>query len=117
MMEAFLGTSLAVFIGVTVILMGGAAYMTGQAVANTWRPIWQVFSYCLLLGFGSRFLIYALFGGKLLSATGLLADIVVLTLIGLVAYRITHVSKMVAQYPWLYQRTGLWSYRQKASSG
>jgi hypothetical protein len=116
-MNSFLGTSTSVFVGVTVLLMGAAAFMTGQAVANTWRPVWQVLSYCFLLALGSRFLIYALFQGRLLSATGLLADIVVLVLIGLIAYRATRVSKMVAQYPWLYERRGLWSYRKKQSFG
>jgi branched-chain amino acid transport system ATP-binding protein len=32
--------------------------------------------------------------------------------IALLAYRITQAQKMVAQYPWLYQRTGLLSWRE-----
>lgn len=115
-MESFLGTSLEVYIGVSVVVMGAAAYMTGQAVANTWRPLWQVFLYSLLLGLGSRFLIYALFAGRLLSLTGFVADVLVLTIIGLLAYRVTHVAKMVRQYPWLYERVGLWRYRVRKSA-
>jgi hypothetical protein len=116
-MEALLGTTVEVFIGVTIVLMGGAAFMTGQAIAGTWRPLWQVFAYSFLLALGSRFLIFALFQGQLLSATGFLADVVILTAIGLIAYRLTHVSKMLAQYPWLYQRQGLWSFREKTPFG
>src|SRR5512145_3415732 len=44
--EDLLGNSLSVFIGVTVIIFGFASFMTGQALAGTWRPIWQVFPYC-----------------------------------------------------------------------
>lgn len=113
-MENFLGTSIGIFIGISGLLMGGAAYMTGQAVANIWGPFWQVLVYCFLLGLGSRFLIYALFEGKLLSLTGLIADVVVLTMIGSFAYRVTAVAKMVSQYPWLYERVGLFGYREKA---
>ncbi|ROR32852.1 DUF6867 family protein [Inmirania thermothiophila] len=116
-MEALLGARLGVFIGVTVILMGGAAWMTGRAVANTWRPAWQVVAYCILEAAGSRFLIYALFEGRLLSATGFLADAAVLVAIGLVAYRYYHVRRMVEQYPWQYERAGLWAYREKRSFG
>ena len=32
-MEQLLGVSLPVFLGLTVVLFGGAAFMTGQAVA------------------------------------------------------------------------------------
>ena len=46
------------------------------------------------------------FQGQLLSLTGVIADIVVLTAIGLLAYRLTHIHKMINQYPWLYERQG-----------
>ena len=51
----------------TVGIMGGAGYMTGQAIASTWRPFWQAIGYSLLLGVADRFLIFALFEGALLS--------------------------------------------------
>jgi hypothetical protein len=40
-MQDILGSSLPVFIGVTLILFGGAAIMTGHALAGTWRPAWH----------------------------------------------------------------------------
>ena len=116
-MQAILGTSLAVFITVTVIIMGAAAFMTGQAVARTWRPVGQVVFYGLLIGLTDRFLTWALFEGELLSATGFMIDTAVLMAISLSAYRITRVAKILAQYPWLYERAGLWSYREKRSPG
>jgi hypothetical protein len=113
MMEQLLGVSLPVFIGLTLILFGGAAFMTGQAMASKWRPIGSAFLYTALLGIGDRFLIYALFGGELLSLSGYLIHTAILTLICLAAYRITQVRKMVRQYPWLYERDGLFGWREK----
>ena len=111
------GNSLPVFIAITVVIMGGAAVMTGRAVAETWRPVGQVFFYAFLLGLVDRFLIFALFEGELLSFPGFVVDTAVLTGISLLAYRMTRVAKMVTQYPWLYERSGLMSYREKPSSG
>ncbi len=113
-MESLLGTTLAVFIGLTVGVMGFAAYMTGQGLANTWKPVWHAVVYCILLGFADRFLTFALFDGKLLSASGYLIDTGVLTIIALVAYRLTLAHKIVSQYPWLYEASGLFSWRKKS---
>lgn len=113
-MDAVLGAPLPVFIGLTVILFGGAAFMMGQAVAGTWRPVWQVVAYGALLALGDRFLVYALFGGELLSLTGYLVHAGVLIGIGLIAFRVMRTHKMVSQYPWLYERTGPFGWREKA---
>ncbi len=106
----FLDAPLSVFIGLTVFGMGFAAFMIGQVVATTWKPAWQAVAYALLLGLGDRFLTFALFQGKLLSPTGYLADTAVLVAIALIAYRINLARRMVSQYPWLYRRTGLFSW-------
>ncbi|HUL06766.1 MAG TPA: hypothetical protein VLV76_10575, partial [Candidatus Acidoferrum sp.] len=42
------------FGALTVIVFGFAAFMMGWALADTWRPAWQVFAYGLLLGVGNR---------------------------------------------------------------
>jgi hypothetical protein len=34
--------------------------------------------------------------------------------IGLLGYRTTRARQMTRQYPWLYERTGLLSWREKA---
>lgn len=115
-MEGIFGTSIQVFVILTVVIMGGAAYMTGQAVAATWRPVRQIVIYCILLGGVDRFLIASLFGGDGLSVSAFVVDATVLIGIGLVAYRITHVTKMVTQYPWLFERKGLWNYRERPES-
>lgn len=105
--------SLAVFIGVTMLFMGGCAFMAGQALATTWRPVWQVFPYALGLGLADRFLGFALFGGTLLSLPGYLTDAAVLVAVTLAAYRLTLARRMAAQYPWLYRRHGLFGWTSR----
>jgi hypothetical protein len=113
-MEALLGTSLGVFIGLTVIITGGAAIMTGRVLADGWKSPWAVVAACVSLGIANRFLIYALFGGPLLHLAGFLVNYAVITALALIAYRLTAVHKMVSQYPWRYEQVSLWSYREKA---
>jgi len=105
--------SLTVFIGMTVILFGWAAFMTGQALASTWRPMWQVFPYGILLAVGDRLMTFFLFKGILISIPAYLLSAFILTAIVLLAYRLTQVHKMVTQYPWLYERVTLFSWRAK----
>ena len=112
-METFLGTSIPVFIGMSVILAGGAAWMMGQALAQNWRPVWQLFLYALLLACADRFLIFALFEGKLLTLSGYLCDVAVLIAIAWTAFRITEARKMVTQYPWLYESAGPFGWRRR----
>jgi hypothetical protein len=109
-MEQISGVSFPVFLGLTVVLMGGAAYMTGQALGATWRPLWMMFLYCLLLGCADRFLTFALFQGALFSLAGYALDTAVITAIGFTAFRLTRARKMGTQYPWLYQRSGPFSW-------
>jgi hypothetical protein len=112
-MQSLLGTSFGVFVGLTVVIMGGAAIMTGRALADGWKPPWQVVFACFGVTLADRFLVYALFGGELLSLSGFVIDFIVITVMALVAHRLTVVHKMVAQYPWRYQRESLWTYREK----
>jgi hypothetical protein len=117
MMQAMLGTSFGVFIGITGVLTGFCAFMTGQAVANTWKPYWQVVVYCALLGAVARFLIYGLFAGALWSLPGYLIGTALLILIGSFAFLSARARKMVLQYPWLYRRTGLFAWAPRHRTG
>ena len=116
MIQSLLGTSLGVFVGLTVIIIGGTAIMTGRALADGWKPPWQVVAACFGLALADRFLVYALFGGELLSLSGFIIDFVVITALALIAHRLTLVHKMVAQYPWRYERESLWTYREKSGA-
>jgi branched-chain amino acid transport system ATP-binding protein len=111
--NALLGSSPLVFLLFTIVMVGWAAFMTGNAVAATWRPMVQTVPYGILMGLADRFFVFALFGGELLSVTGFLIDTVILIGISLLAYRMTLARKMVGQYPWLYERTGLLGWREK----
>ena len=104
--------NIVVTIGVTVILLGFAAMMTGQALAATWRPYWHAIPYSILLAGGDRFLIWGLFGGNGTSVSGYLIDWVYLLVVATASYRATLARQMVKQYPWLYQRTGVFSWRE-----
>jgi branched-chain amino acid transport system ATP-binding protein len=112
-MEDILGTSWPIFVGLTVVLFGGAAFMLGQAVAGTWRPGWQILPYGLMLGIANQFLTFALFQGPFGALVPYLVDTAILTALAALSYRLTKVHKMVTQYPWLYERTGLFSWRAK----
>lgn len=112
-METLLGTSLAVFIGFTLIFTGGAAILTGKAIADGWRPAAQVVFACFGLGLADRFLVYALFEGELLHLPGFLIHFVVITALALFAWRVTRAHKMVAQYPWKYERVSLFAWRER----
>jgi len=115
-MVDLLGTTWPVFIGITCALLGFASFMTGQGMANTWRPMWQVIPYGLLLGGADRFLTWGLYQGELFLLSGYLIDTLVLIGISALAYRLTLTRKMVAQYPWVYERTSLFTWREKIQS-
>jgi hypothetical protein len=102
---------------VTGILGGGAAWLTGRACADTWRPLHHVVGYTALLGAGVRFFHFALFEGELLSLASYLADTLYLTAVGCLSWRIMRTTRMVSQYRWLYERTSpvTWRVRRDAA--
>jgi hypothetical protein len=106
-----------VFLGLSVVLFGGAAFMMGQALAETWRPIWQTVPYGILLALAARFMTYALFGADLLSITGLLASVAVILALAFTAFQLARARAMVAQYPWLYEPDGPFGWREKGGAG
>ena len=79
-------------------MFGFAAFMTGQALAATWRPAWQdrrPIAFCWRLV--DRFFAWALFDGTLLSLAGYAIDTLVL-LVGsrCLAYRLTRSARWYA---------------------
>jgi hypothetical protein len=112
--ELYEHESLAQILFVTAIIGGGAAWLAGRALARTWRPIWHGAGYMLLLGAGVRFVHFALFEATLLSPLSYLADTVYLMAVGLLSWRITRAGQMARQYFWLYERTGILTWRPRA---
>jgi len=105
--------SFGVFVLVTVILGGGAAALSGRAIAATWRPWGQVVAYSFILGAVVRFFHFALFGGTLLSAHFYLVDSAVCMAFGLLGFRAARAAQMVTQYRWLNVADGPLRWRRK----
>ena len=106
--------SFGIFVLVTVILGGGGAWLTGRAIASTWRPIWQVALYMFILGAVVRFFHFSLFEGTLLSLHYYLVDSAVCLLFGFAGFRAARVGQMVRQYRWLNAPAGFLRWRRKA---
>src|SRR4029077_5283797 len=87
---------------VTGVLGGGAAFLAGRAIAQTWRPFWNVLLYMAMLGAAVRFVHFALFEGTLLSPPSYIADTLYLVVMGALAWRLTRAAQMATQYYWLY---------------
>ena len=101
--------------GLVTVLMGGwAAWMTGRAMALTWKPYWQLILYLLILAAFVRFIHFALFGGTLLTLHYYLVDAVVVLLIGSLGFRYRRARQMTTQYRWLYERTGPFGWRERS---
>jgi hypothetical protein len=114
----------------TIIMFGGGGFMMGQALADTWRPWWQILPYSALMALGNNFLGFALFDGaffidslfskcaKPLSEAILeyVIDFAVILAFAGLSYRLTQVRKMPAQYPWLYERVGPFHWREKTTT-
>lgn len=88
------------FVVVTVIIGGAAAFATGRAVADTWRPAWQAAAYMLPLAAAVRFVQFSVFNAKLMSPGSYAVDLLFLLLAATLGYRITRQHQMAEQYRW-----------------
>ena len=79
--------SIWLFLLVTVIMGGAAAWASGKSIAQTWRPAWQVIPYMIVLGLAVRFIHFALFEGHLIAPQYYLVDTVILLISGLLGFR------------------------------
>jgi hypothetical protein len=105
-----------IFLIMTVVIGGGAAFLSGRALASKWRPWATAVLYMIPLGLALRFFHYALFTGDLLSLHYFITDTLVLIAGTSLGYRLTRVSQMVSQYPWLYERSSPFSWREKGAA-
>ena len=116
-------------LALTIVMFGSGGFLMGQVVADTWRPWWQILPYGALLAIANQFLGFALFGGPFIvdslvssgsqplssAVFAYLVEFAVITALALVAFRLTRVRRMTTQYPWLYERAGLFAWREKNS--
>lgn len=105
--------SFGVFLLVTVILFGGAAYLTGRAVAREWSANSTLVVYMVLLAGGCRFIHFALYRGTLVSPYYYAVDLAVLLALAFLGKRITRARQMARQYGFLYSRSGPLTWRAK----
>ncbi len=101
------------FLIFTVLLGGGAAFLAGRALASGWRPAPVLFVNMLVFTAGLRFLDYALFGSNLTSLQYYLSHGLVVMAAAFFGFRLRRVEQMTTQYPWLHERSGLLSWRDK----
>jgi hypothetical protein len=106
-------THFGVFVLVTIFLGGGAAWLSGRAIAATWQPWWYVAGYMLILGAAVRFIHFALFNGTLLSLHYYLVDTGVCFALGLLGFRVTRTAQMVTQYRWINDPVGPFMWRRR----
>ena len=105
--------SLFEFVRVTVILGGGAAWLTGRATARTWSPWWKLVLYTVLLTIALRFIHFSLFEGTFFlppenfwTAVHFAAvDFVVLMIAGALGRQLTRRQQMARQYGFLSGRS------------
>ncbi len=105
-MSFFTEGSFGVFLLLTVILGGGAAFLAGRSLAKDWRSVTSLLTFMIPLGAGVRFLHFALFQHPLFSLTHFISTTLILMGFAYLGYRLKRVSQMVTQYPWLYERSG-----------
>lgn len=108
--------SFGIFLLVSIILGGGAAWLSGRALARVWQSRLRLVGYMLLLTFGVRFLHYALFEGHILTVHYYLVDAVVVLIFGLLGYQFQRAEQMSRQYRWIYERTSPFTWRRKSEA-
>jgi hypothetical protein len=102
-----------IFLLVTVAMGGGAAYVSGKAIAQTWRPLWHVPLYMLALAGVVRFCHFALFAEPLVSAKSYLVDFMVALASASLGFRLLRARQMATQYSWLFRRIGPLGWRRR----
>ena len=87
-----------IFLLLTVILGGSAAFISGKSIAETWRPVWQIPFYIVLLALIVRFLHFALFEEVFVSSRNFLVDYGLLLALAVLGYRVARASQIITQY-------------------
>jgi uncharacterized membrane protein len=99
------------FVLLTLLMGGLAAYASGKAIAQTWRPFRQVPLYMLIVAVAVRFCHFALFDEELISLPSYIIDFVVTFAAASLGYRLVRARQMTGQYGWMFRRRGLLGWR------
>lgn len=103
------------FIILTLMLGGWLAYMTGRALATTWRGYGMLIVALLFLGLVNRFIHFAVVEGSLFSLKYYMSDTICLIFIGILGFQITRTKQMTTQYWWLYERINPLVWRKRTT--
>ncbi len=87
-----------IFLLVSVVMGGSTAYVSGRAIADTWRPLWHAFVYALTIALGVRFIHFALFDELLVSGRNYLADCIICCIAAYAGYALARRHQMQRQY-------------------
>jgi hypothetical protein len=101
------------FILVTIVMGGGAAWQMGRSIAQTWRPFAALFLYAALLTCGVRFIHFAMFQGALISPQYYLVDYVVVFVFAVLGFRKRRAEQMASQYAFSFSASGPLSWKRK----
>lgn len=109
----FEDSTIGIFLLVTIFLGGGAAWMSGRAIARSWQTRLRLVIYLLILTFGVRFLHFALFGGHLFTVHFYLVDGLALLIFGLLGFQYQRTEQMTRQYRWIFEKTSPFTWRKR----
>jgi hypothetical protein len=98
---------------VFLVLCMAAAWMSGRSIASDWKPLWNLALGVIGLGFGARFLHYALYEAQFLSLGRFLLDTALLGVVAYIGYLFTRTNQMTRQYHWLYEKASPISWKAK----
>lgn len=123
-MSLLIEKSYPAFLLVTLLLGGGAAFLTGRSLARSWKSFGRVVIYMLLLGLAVRFLHWGLFmdatyeswralQGTLFSLHYYITDTLVLIAFAAIGYRLERARQMSSQYGWIYERTSPLTWKKR----
>ncbi len=102
------------FVLITVVLGGAAAWQTGTAIARTWRPVWQLVPTMLILAWAVRFLHFALFEGTLRSLHFYAVDLTAVAIFAYLGWRYARTAAMARQYGFAFEAPSAFTFRRKA---
>lgn len=110
--ELLLGSSIAVFAGFTLPVMCAAAALIGMRVARRWQPARKLLPYGIALALAARGLSVLLFGADPLSVSGFAIDAYCVLMVAGLGYHYTLSRQLARQYPWMYRRFLVFSWRR-----
>jgi hypothetical protein len=101
------------FLLLGVVMGGGAAWIMGRSIAQTWRPFVILVAYAALLTCGIRFIQFAMFESPLLSLRYFVVDYVIILAAAVLGWRKRRSEQMASQYSFAFVPSGPFGWRRK----